>query len=561
MAIQSYSRLKALRIPHAGRRKLRLKVLRTKKRAKPMATFGNSNNINMTSIADFIEEKVSEQSEEEVSWRKDSIEDLKNILASVGFRQYLEDPVLGLSKSNGTVTYALLSIARFLSWTHQSIINTPLELNNDAVQKWTKTVISRYPSIVLEFQKFLIKVLLFSADTVIAFISRLKEYVEWFRTFRISENADSFRIKLSKYNKFVMMCNRVMKGARKLRSKQSRKNSGSKSKSLDEAIMNRQLPQGGLKELQDAVSSEMDWVRAFSTSVRRGPGLVDEVTYQRLLRLLVASIYVFAPQGRISGVQDMQVKDVENLYKSFATSSEFKTSSTYGIQAVTLGDVSKEILSVYTKYFRPRVVTARPFPNDPLFVTFNGLPDKRLGRHLTAFFQAKLGLNITTTLIRSLVETTVDTRYRNGEITLDQREAVSAISGHSSKIVKEHYLRLNIAEQLEKAKIAIGMSDSETAPSATFKEPIKLRDWGTSHPQYGDKNPNARIKFSEEEDAYLLDLAQDMMRTDGTLPERFTSLALKAIKDDPDSTAIFHLRHVFSADRLRARFRYHNIKL
>lgn len=130
-------------------------------------------------------------------------------------------------------------------------------------------------------------------------------------------------------------------------------------------------------------------------------------------------------------------------------------------------------------------------------------------------------------------------------------------SGHSGKIVKEFYLRLSVAESLEKAKIAMDTKISTSLPL----EPIMLKDWGTAHPQYECRNPNARIKFSEEEDAYLLELAQDMMRSDGSLPDRFTSLALKAIKADPVATAIFHMRHVFNADRLRTRFRHHNIKL
>jgi hypothetical protein len=114
---------------------------------------------------------------------------------------------------------------------------------------------------------------------------------------------------------------------------------------------------------------------------------------------------------------------------------------------------------------------------------------------------------------------------------------------------------------LEKAKVAMGMSDAVPSSTNASKALVKQKDWGTAHPQYECTNHNARIKFSAEEDAYLLDLAQDMMRIDGSLPDRFTSLALKAIKEDPDATAIFHLRHVFSADRLRARLRHHKLIL
>jgi len=559
---------------HAGQKKTKLKSLRKTKHSKMSLVQPTNIVVETIEEQEQEQEQMQEEHQEEeeehhaieeqegvVFLCKEDINELKEVLTVIGFRNYLEDPVLGLCKTTDMVTFSLLSIARFLLWTHLCLKKVPLELSTDAVLRWSKILISKKATVVQQFQAFLVEALKFSPDSIIHFVSRLKEYVEWFRMFRSERSLDPFKIKQSKYDKFMTICSRIMKGARQLRRKRLKMKSGSQTNAMDEAIANRQLPQGGLKELQDTVAAEMQWIYAFCTSVRRGPGLVDEPTYQQLMCLLIASMYVFAPQGRISGIQDLKVKDAPELMESFATSKEFKTSSTYGMQAVTMSDISKEILSIYLKFFRPRVTNARPCPNDPLFLTYQGTPDKRLGRHVTAFFAPRLGINITTTLIRALVETTVEDKYRSGEITLDQREAMSAISGHSSKIVKDHYLRLNVADQLEKAKIAMGMSDAVSTPTTVPKALVKLKDWGTAHPQYECTNHNARIKFSAEEDAYLLDLAQDMMRIDGSLPDRFTSLALKAIKADPDATAIFHLRHVFSADRLRARLRHHKLIL
>jgi hypothetical protein len=552
MALKVIRGLRKVHARHAGHKKLRLKALRKKPRRLQSDA--------RVRVDEEDEEKDRQVQQDSVILCKESIGITREILSGIGFRDYLEDSVVGLSKSSDVCAFSLLSNARFLLWTHLSINQTPLELSNYGVRHWTQMVVKYHANAQFTFQSYLLNNLKFKPDSVISFASCLKEYVEWFHTFRTVAHPDPFKIKLSSYHKFMMTNKRVMKGARKLRIKEVKKRSGSQTNALDEAIANRQLPQGGLKELQDTVSAEMPWVYSFCTSVRRGPGLVDEPTYQRLICLLIASMYVFAPQGRISGIEDMKVKHVPELMKSFATSEEFKTSDHYGYQAVSMGNVSKEILSLYMKYFRPRVVSSRPTPNDVLFLTFQGTPDRRLGRHVTAFFKLRLGIHITTTLIRVLVETTVEEKYRSGEITLDQREAMSVISGHSSKIVKDHYLRLNVAEQLEKAKVAMGMSDAEPAPTNEPKMPVKLKDWGTAHPQY-NCGPHDRIKYSEEEDAYLLDLAQDMMRSDGTLPERFTSLALKAIKEDPNATAIFHLKHIFSADRLRSRYRFHKLTM
>jgi len=556
MALKILGKLRKIHARHAGHKKFRLKALRKKPRRLQSDTRIH------------VEEEELEEEErplrsiqyDSLILSKESISTLRGVLGGIGFLKYLEDPVVGLSKSCDVCASSLLSISRFLLWSHLSINKSPLELSNFAVRRWTQMVVKHHSSIQFEFQSYLLNVLKFQPDSVISFASFLREYVEWFHTFRAVADPDPFKIELDCYHKFIATTTRIMKGARKMRTKQVKKKSGSHTNALDEMIANRQLPQGGLKELQDTVAAEMQWVYAFSTSVRRGPGLVDESTYQQLMCLLIASMYVFAPQGRISGITDMKLKDAPELMESSATSEEFKTSSTYGFQAVSMGDISKEILSVYLKFFRPRVTNARSCPNDPLFLTFQGTADRQLGRHVTAFFKPRLGIHITTTLIRVLVETTVEERYRSGEITLDQREAMSAISGHSSRIVKDHYLKLNITDQLEKAKVAMGMSDAVPAPTNEPKLPVKLKDWGTAHPQY-ECGLHNKVKYSEEEDAYLLDLAQDMMRSDGTLPDRFTSLALKAIKEDPNATAIFHLKHISSPDRLRSRYRFHKLKM
>ena len=254
---------------HAGQKKMKLKSLRKTKSLIRMSQVQPTEIVNET-----IEEQEQEEHEnmneddEEVIQdqdtiiliRKEDIKELKEVLSAIGFRQYLEDPVLGLCKNTDTVTHSLLSLARFLLWTHLSVKKVPLALNNDAVLLWSKILIVKKPSLVHVFQGFLVEVLKFSPGSIINFICHLKEYAEWFRMFRSTKNTDSFKIKLCKYTKFMTICSRVMKGARKLRTNRLKKKTGSQTNAMDEAIANRQLPQGGLKELQDAVMSEMDWI-------------------------------------------------------------------------------------------------------------------------------------------------------------------------------------------------------------------------------------------------------------------------------------------------------------
>jgi hypothetical protein len=480
---------------------------------------------------------------------------VKEIFRSIKFHQYLEDPVSGQCKSIDTINYVLLVNARFLLWTHIHIHHRPLVVTVTNVLEWTYDIVVNHSSVLFEYQNYVLTTQKFSPDTIVSIVWRLKEYIEWFYAFR---QAEEFKLDFNLYNKFTIICHKVLKGARKVRARRRRSKSGAAINSLDDAIADRRLPQGGLKELQDAVMTEMDWVRSFCTLYRRGAITVTEEVYQRLVCVMMASIYVFAPQGRVSGIHDMQLKDAEKLLTTFATSKDFKTSDKYVLQAVSLGDISKEIVSIYLKYFRIHACTPRPFPTDPLFITFQGAPDTRLGRHVHTFFKNQLQLNTSTTLIRALVETTVDARYRAGEISLDQREAVSAISGHSSRIVQDHYVRVNIADQLRKAKEALGMREDNLSIDSPGL--VAYKDWGTAHPQYHVVSGNARIKFSDEEDAYLLELVQDHLQVDNSLPNRFCALALQRIKADPHAIPIFHKRHIFSTDRLRARLRHFQLR-
>src|SRR5690606_14961576 len=115
----------------------------------------------------------------------------------------------------------------------------------------------------------------------------------------------------------------------------------------------------------------------------------------------------------------------------YCTTDQFKTRDRWGLQPVTLSAVTHTLLTQYMNFVRPAACTsAAPLSNDPLWLRFDGSPDAHIGLRLTAFFKKELRLHITTTSIRSLIETTFDTLHSQGVISTQQRASVSNINGH-----------------------------------------------------------------------------------------------------------------------------------
>ena len=125
---------------HAGLKKIKLKPLR--KKIKIIANVSESENNN---------NDIDQVQEYSLILDKESINTARDILAAIGFRPYLEDSVLGLSKSSDVIAFSLLSIARFLLWTHLHIRKTVLTLSNFSIRDWTSTIVNKHSSVLLGF--------------------------------------------------------------------------------------------------------------------------------------------------------------------------------------------------------------------------------------------------------------------------------------------------------------------------------------------------------------------------------------------------------------------------
>jgi hypothetical protein len=140
----------------------------------------------------------------------------------------------------------------------------------------------------------------------------------------------------------------------------------------------------------------------------------------------------------VQAVEDTRNNQVQELQeRKFILSKVFKTQSKYGYQPVTAGELFLQIFSKYTRFIRPKILMR---DLDFVFIELDG-NQLDLGRKLTVFFEGAIGLHITSTTIRSLVETEVaDLRLEN-KITDTQRNSIMTLNGHSSQVTQDYYVR------------------------------------------------------------------------------------------------------------------------
>ena len=123
----------------------------------------------------------------------------------------------------------------------------------------------------------------------------------------------------------------------------------------------------------------------------------------------------------------------------YCLSTNFKTVTSYGVQAITTSETSRELLRLYVEHFRPKELTAS---DDRLFVSVDG-KTIRVGRYVTSFFKRVSYLNLCTTTIRSIVATETSVLTTSGSITPEQAKGSVSIGGHSSKTCEKFYQKRN----------------------------------------------------------------------------------------------------------------------
>jgi hypothetical protein len=254
--------------------------------------------------------------------------------------------------------------------------------------------------------------------------------------------------------------------------------------------------------------------------------------------------------------------------------------------------VSRDLLRIYIEIVRPQIRHASLCaPSDPLWLTYGGAAEEDVGRMVTAFFVRTCGLSITITAIRSLVETSMHRKFKEGKINEKQRTAVQNINGHTSETTRDYYLLEERVEDVHHANAAFGTDfglilrdlseditilDAVALPVPVQHLPIPLPlsappplplparlapltaqrgpsvQGGARHPDFGTTKTTAQ--WTQEEKQFLGTwCAQYQAR----YPEVKNVVAncLHHILRTPAVHAIFHDYHTLNSARLRAGWR------
>ena len=134
------------------------------------------------------------------------------------------------------------------------------------------------------------------------------------------------------------------------------------------------------------------------------------------------------------------------------------------------------ILSTYVTSIRPIVRSKykkKPTDMDSLFLSYEGRANVRLGRLITQYFMP-YSLHITSTTIRSLVETEANILKKRGDITATDFSSLQNIGGHSEKTSEGYYIKNRTLDDINAGKRIFDKLESnrnqslETGPAVTI---------------------------------------------------------------------------------------------
>jgi hypothetical protein len=131
--------------------------------------------------------------------------------------------------------------------------------------------------------------------------------------------------------------------------------------------------------------------------------------------------------------------------------SKFKTVLTYGFQSIVLSKPAIKVLRFYLSHLRPQAVKrcaeksariALKQPKAPLWLNFDStkMKEAKLGFYTSRFFEEQASLHLTTDMLRVLLETHTYNEHLLGNVTTEERAAITSLNNHSSGTVKKFYL-------------------------------------------------------------------------------------------------------------------------
>lgn len=332
-------------------------------------------------------------------------------------------------------------------------------------------------------------------------------------------------------------------------------------------VKTMRMPEGGFQAVLACVDNATGQMHKWAREVEECCSEFSEKEYNYFLGVLISSLYVYAPQGRIGGVESLKYPALrEMLARGHTSATEFKTAAHHRFQAVTVTEQNRELLAFYGRYLRPRVATSAPLDSSFLWLRYDGRQFARLGRVVSRFFKlSPLGLKMGTTSLRALMETVADELASAGAITLAQQRAVTRLNNHSGAVAENHYIMRNGDRDVSTARSVMDVifarspvplthaSQMRETPDEALQdtappEVIFPRELGIDHPSYA--NPLARrVPWTDKEIDYV---GQWLDQYRLKHPNGYNAVAKcrDHILADPDAMRLFHKNHVLDSQRL-----------
>jgi hypothetical protein len=385
---------------------------------------------------------------------------LKEVFISMGLKDHLVSyavPGKSAESQSCNINTLIGRASSFVLWAYNVLQR---QYQDDSIESispemivWTLTkVISKHFTILDKYCKNVLAAQSLRAGTINNHLLDISKVGQWHAHYRESWEKDG-----PETHQFVYFKDHI-----KLLSKQYNKLARleGNEKSMDREIQLGRLPVGGLSALQEAVKKTEGWI----SNLLEQNFPISRSNYLHFMGILFAAMYVDSPQGRIGGIQHVGVDQFQKLMsENFATTTKFKTSGTFGLQAITCRAFSKKLLLIYWKKFRPVVSKdTSATEENKLFLNFSGEPMKsrQIGQLISSTYKSLIRVNVTATGCRTLVETACQDAFDEGLITQTMRESVSNINTHGSQITKKHYTLKNRAKDTKNATQAFDILES-----------------------------------------------------------------------------------------------------
>ena len=463
-------------------------------------------------------------------------------------QSYLSTELCGKTESaNNTM---LSRVANFLSW-FQKQLDVVSPSRTDIYFLINALLTTQY-KLLPRYLVHLSSVFMFKPATVSNYIDDIMGFVNWFVVFRITQ--------LTEYPTTfhdVHALTTVAKAMRKVYYKKRKAEFHRSANTIEDLIEMLKWPVNGIADLYQACMDELPWLER----VLAEGSVKSKKTYDRFMELLCASAYSSSVQGRVHAIDGLTNRSLPSMLRDDAVlSSAFKTSMSFGLQPVTISELFRHLLRIFMAHFRPQQFGQEP--DDFLLISQKNKPIS-VGTMVIRFFRRTLGLHITTTRIRSMVETQSEQLREDGEISAADRTSILNINGHSGATADKHYVKKsrmgdvshaqNVFQKLIPAHVVTSFPSSAYASSiqddnlreavVAAVEPV-MPLAGSAHPHYA--STRQRVPWSKAE--------LDFVGAWCTANSHFSNVVAKclhAIRKDPEALPLFHAIHIQDSARLR----------